>query len=246
MIGQGQDQDYDSLQVTHNAFPVTPINYWQNCTEGFWWPCCIGSAWLQNIAPLRVPLERSCWPYIWWYGTGGFQEQDKCFFNHLRGSIPTRVFHYFPPLRSVYRLVLWGCGLQSDTVNITISEVHCRPLSLPCPLLSILVLCFLPSSSFFVLFHSRCSQVWVFWKTLQQEFLISYSHTEWYFPFSFFVKVKINMPNGRIKGYVPEVDIKTLIKNSLPSKMAGKHQIEPRSGRVANFDLILGCALWKR
>ena len=27
-----------SLQVTHNASPVTHINYWQNCAEGVWWP----------------------------------------------------------------------------------------------------------------------------------------------------------------------------------------------------------------
>ena len=26
-------QDYDSLQVMHNASPVTTINYWQNSTE---------------------------------------------------------------------------------------------------------------------------------------------------------------------------------------------------------------------
>ena len=32
-----------SLQVTHNASTVTPINYWWNCTEGVWWPCYIGS-----------------------------------------------------------------------------------------------------------------------------------------------------------------------------------------------------------
>ena len=28
------NQDYDSLQVIHNASPVTPINYWWNCTDG--------------------------------------------------------------------------------------------------------------------------------------------------------------------------------------------------------------------
>ena len=27
-------RDYDSLEVSHNASPVTPVNYWQNCTEG--------------------------------------------------------------------------------------------------------------------------------------------------------------------------------------------------------------------
>ena len=26
--------DYDSLQVTHNASPITCINYWQKCAEG--------------------------------------------------------------------------------------------------------------------------------------------------------------------------------------------------------------------
>ena len=25
----------DNIQVTHNASPVTPINYWRNCAEGF-------------------------------------------------------------------------------------------------------------------------------------------------------------------------------------------------------------------
>ena len=29
-----KDQDYDSLEVSHSVSPVTPINYWQNCTEG--------------------------------------------------------------------------------------------------------------------------------------------------------------------------------------------------------------------
>ena len=27
-------QDYDSLEVSHNASPVTPIDYWRNCAEG--------------------------------------------------------------------------------------------------------------------------------------------------------------------------------------------------------------------
>ena len=32
--GMRLNQDYDSLQVTHNASPVTPTNYWKNCAEG--------------------------------------------------------------------------------------------------------------------------------------------------------------------------------------------------------------------
>ena len=35
--------DYDSHQITHNAFPVTTINYWRNCAEGVWWPWYIRS-----------------------------------------------------------------------------------------------------------------------------------------------------------------------------------------------------------
>ena len=50
------------------------------------------------------------------------------FFNGVSHSIPTIVFHYFPPLISVYRLVLWGCSLQTDWVCITTSAMHCRPL----------------------------------------------------------------------------------------------------------------------
>ena len=34
MKGKDQDKDYDSLEVSHNAPPVTPINYWWNFTEG--------------------------------------------------------------------------------------------------------------------------------------------------------------------------------------------------------------------
>ena len=30
------DKDYDSFQVTHNASPVIPINYWRKCVEIVW------------------------------------------------------------------------------------------------------------------------------------------------------------------------------------------------------------------
>ena len=36
---------------------------------------------------------------------------------------------------------------------------------------------------FLVLFHSSGSHVWVFWKTIVHEFLISNSHIEWYLVF---------------------------------------------------------------
>ena len=163
----------------HDASPVTPINYWQNCIEGVWWPCYIGSVtllivnllqffvccirsgvtqcthfmmsyldrmcqcWLHAVpwshiwvlmhhsaavpqdfcSPPSVPLERSCWPHIWRCWTGRFQEQGQYFFIGLSCSIPTIVFYYFSlSLLPVYRLVLWGWGLWTERVYITISQ----------------------------------------------------------------------------------------------------------------------------
>ena len=88
------------------------------------------TASLQNLAVqqdfyslLGVPLERYCKPRFRWCGTGGFQEQGQCFFIGLSCSIPTIVFYSFPlSLLSVYRVVLWGCGLRTDRVFITLSQ----------------------------------------------------------------------------------------------------------------------------
>ena len=53
----------------------------------------------------------------------GFQEQGRCFFIGLSCSIPTIVFYYFSLyLLHVYRLVLWGSGLRTDRVYITLSH----------------------------------------------------------------------------------------------------------------------------
>ena len=85
---------------------------------------------LQNLALqqdfyslLGVPLELSCQPRIRWCGTGWFQEQGQCFFIGLSCSIPTIVFYSFPlSLLSAYRLVLWGWGLRTDRMYITLSQ----------------------------------------------------------------------------------------------------------------------------
>ena len=54
---------YDSIQVMHNASPITHINYWRNCAEGVWWPWYIGSYllymllyWKWHLIP-RWPLR---------------------------------------------------------------------------------------------------------------------------------------------------------------------------------------------
>ena len=37
------------LEVSHNASPVTTIDYWRNCTGGIWWPCYFRSAiWFKD------------------------------------------------------------------------------------------------------------------------------------------------------------------------------------------------------
>ena len=52
-------------------------------------------------------------------GLAGFKSRVKCFLIRLSCPIPTIVFHYFSlSLLSVYRLVLWGWGLQTDRVYI--------------------------------------------------------------------------------------------------------------------------------
>ena len=88
------------------------------------------AASLQNLAvsqdfcsSLSVPLERSSLPRIRWCGTGGFQEEGRCFLIGISCSKPSIVFYYFSlSLLSVYRLVLWGWGLRTDRVYITLSQ----------------------------------------------------------------------------------------------------------------------------
>ena len=41
-LNESKPMLYDSLQVTHDASPVTTINYWRNCTEVVSWSCYIG------------------------------------------------------------------------------------------------------------------------------------------------------------------------------------------------------------
>ena len=55
-------------------------------------------------------------------GLAGFKSRANAFFC-LSCSIPTIVFYsFFPSLLSVYRLVLWGWGLRTDRVYITLSQ----------------------------------------------------------------------------------------------------------------------------
>ena len=88
---------------------------------------------LQNLAVQQdfyslfgVPLERSCQLHFRWCGTGWFQEQGQCFFIGLSCSIPTIVFYSLSlSLLSVSRLVLWGRGLRTVRVYVTLIALHC-------------------------------------------------------------------------------------------------------------------------
>ena len=96
-------------------------------------PHCKTLQYRKIFIPSKCPsgtiLLRSCinrsvsHTRIRWCGTGGFQGQGQCFFIGLSCSIRTIVFYYFSlPLLSVYWLVLWGWGLRTDRVYITLSQ----------------------------------------------------------------------------------------------------------------------------
>ena len=74
-----------------------------------------------------VPLSVSLWndlsdPIFDGVGMAGLTSRE-CFFIGPSWSIPTLVFYYFSfSLLPVYRLVLWGWGLRTDRVYITLSQ----------------------------------------------------------------------------------------------------------------------------
>ena len=75
------------------------------------------------LFPSHCPSGTICWSRTRWCVTGGFHEQRQSFFVGLRCSIPTIVFYSFSlSLLSVYRLLLWGWGLRTDRVYITLSQ----------------------------------------------------------------------------------------------------------------------------
>ena len=88
---------------------------------------CLCTSPLQNLAvpqdfysPFSISLERSGWPRIRWCEIGGFQEQVQCLFVGLVAII------FFLKLFSLsllflYRLVVWGWGLRTCRVSISLS-----------------------------------------------------------------------------------------------------------------------------
>ena len=73
-------------------------------------------------SPLSVPLDDLAYLVFDGVGQAGFKSSANDFFNGLSGCIHTIVFYYFILSLSVYRLVLWGWGLRTDRVYITLSQ----------------------------------------------------------------------------------------------------------------------------
>ena len=75
-----------------------------------------------------IPLSVSLWNHLAYpvfdgVGQAGFKSRANAFFISPSCSIPTIVCDYFSlSLLSVYRLVLWGRGLRTDGVYITLSQ----------------------------------------------------------------------------------------------------------------------------
>ena len=62
-------------------------------------------------------------PYLMVWDWSGFKSRANAFFIGLRCSILTIIFYSFSlSLLSVNRLVLWGWGVQTDRVYITLSQ----------------------------------------------------------------------------------------------------------------------------
>ena len=85
---------------------------------------------LQNLAvphdfyyPLSISLERSGWPRIRWCGIRGFQEQVQCFFVGLVAFSFFYLQLFSLSLLFLYRLLVWGWGLRTDRVSISLSRL---------------------------------------------------------------------------------------------------------------------------
>ena len=103
---------YVPVRVTHGALVAHRYTYAP--------PRCRSSQYRRTFIPLSVSLWNDLANPVF---DGVFQEQGQCFFIGPSCSIPTIVFYSFSlSLLSVYRLVLWGWGLRTDRVYITLSQ----------------------------------------------------------------------------------------------------------------------------
>ena len=114
---------YVPVQVTRSALVAYRYTYAP--------PSCRTLQYRRNFIPSQCPSAAILlMPYSMVRPvTGGFQEQGQCFLIGLSCSFPTIVFYFSISLLSVYRLVLWGWGLRTDRVYITLSRSCTADLS---------------------------------------------------------------------------------------------------------------------
>ena len=92
------------------TFWLHHFQLWYSSTAGL-----LFSSWCPSGTILLTPFSMV---WDWRVSRAG-----QCSFIGLSCSILTIVFYSFPlSLLSVYRLVLWGWGLQTDRVYITLSQ----------------------------------------------------------------------------------------------------------------------------
>ena len=87
-------------------------------------PRCRTSQYSRTFILLSVSLWNDLAnPVFDGVGLAGFKSRANAFFIGLGCSIPAIIFYSFSlSLLSVYRLVLWGWGLRTDRVYITLSQ----------------------------------------------------------------------------------------------------------------------------
>ena len=87
-------------------------------------PRCRTSQYSRTFIPLSVSLWNDLAnPVFDGVGLAGFKSRANVFFIGLSCSIPIIIFYSFLfSLLSVYRLALWGWGLWTDMVYITLSQ----------------------------------------------------------------------------------------------------------------------------
>ena len=87
-------------------------------------PRCRTSQYRRLFIPVSVPLWNDLADAVFdGVELAGFRSMANAFFIGLSCPIPTIVSYCFSLfLLSVYRLVLWGWGLRSDRVYVTLSQ----------------------------------------------------------------------------------------------------------------------------
>ena len=131
-------------------------------------PCKVGCSATFDVMSMVVFTGESGWFVIFEYLSPFcfLSIEFHCTFFISYKILPYFVYYYYCILVRIWQAV------GTSFIRASFASFHTHA-----SLLTIFV-------CFFVLFRSCCSHARVFGKTLVHEFPMSYSHTEWYLPFS--------------------------------------------------------------